>query len=112
MLCDFAGDGPCRRRCLPPLPGPQDDGAHLRRPLRRSRAQPDLRRRGQRRGIGSRLFATWVDAAARRGARAFHVGVNRANAGAVGFWRKQGFEPLATDGLPEGRTLWMGCDIR
>jgi ribosomal protein S18 acetylase RimI-like enzyme len=66
----------------------------------------------QRRGVGSRLLATWVDAAARRGARALHVAVNRTNTGALGFWRRQGFEPLAPHGRAEGRTLWMGCDIR
>jgi GNAT superfamily N-acetyltransferase len=66
----------------------------------------------QRRGIGTRLLATWLDAALRRGAQAFHVGVNGANTGAIDFWRRQGFEPLAPDGLPAGRTLWMGHDIR
>lgn len=66
----------------------------------------------QRRGIGTRLLVRWLDAVVRHGTRAVHVGVNRANAGAIGFWRRQGFEPLAPDGLPEGRTLWMGCDIR
>ncbi len=68
----------------------------------------DLLPRLQRRGMGSRLLAAWLDAARGRGARAFHVGVNRANAGAALFWRTQGFEPLALDGPPEGRTLWMG----
>jgi hypothetical protein len=43
-----------------------------------------------------------------RGARAFHVGVNRENTGAVQFWRARAFEVLAFDSLPEGRTLWMG----
>jgi len=62
----------------------------------------------QRRGLGSKLLDTWLDAAQRRGARAFHVGVNRANTGAILFWRTQGFEPLTLDGPADGRTLWMG----
>ena len=64
----------------------------------------------QRRGVGSKLLGTWLDAARSRGARAFHVGVNRANTGAVHIWRTWGFEPLALDGLPESRTLYMGRD--
>jgi hypothetical protein len=43
-----------------------------------------------------------------RGARAFHVGVNRENTGAIHFWRTRAFEALVLDSLPEGRTLWMG----
>jgi len=43
-----------------------------------------------------------------RGAKALHVAVNRANIGAVKFWRKMGFADLAPEGRPEGRTLWLG----
>ena len=64
--------------------------------------------RVQRRGVGSALFATWLEAARQRGAGALHVGVNPANTGAVPFWRKLGFVPLAQLGLPQERTLWMG----
>jgi GNAT superfamily N-acetyltransferase len=64
----------------------------------------------QRRGVGSALFTTWLDAARHRGAGALHVGVNRANTGAVPFWRKLGFVPLDLPGLPQERTLWMGRD--
>lgn len=64
----------------------------------------------QRRGLGSKLLDAWLDLACRRGARAFHVGVNRENTGAVHFWRARAFEALAFDSLPEGRTLWMGRD--
>ncbi|CAN5815416.1 GNAT family N-acetyltransferase [soil metagenome] len=64
----------------------------------------------QRHGIGSGLLATWLDAAAGRNATAFHVGVNRGNTGAIGFWRRQGFEPFAPGGRPEERALWMGRD--
>lgn len=64
----------------------------------------------RRRGVGSALFATWLDAARQRGAGALHVGVNRANTGAMPFWRKLGFAPLDQPGLPQERTLWMGRD--
>lgn len=64
----------------------------------------------QRRGIGSKLLDTWRHAASGRGVRATHVGVNRANEGAIRFWRTRGFEMLAFEGLTVGRTLWMGCD--
>jgi ribosomal protein S18 acetylase RimI-like enzyme len=62
----------------------------------------------QRRGIGSKLLGTWLDIATGRGARAFHIGVNRENTGAIHFWRTRAFEALVLDSLPEGRTLWMG----
>ena len=60
------------------------------------------------RGVGRTLFDEWLKRASSRGAKALHVGVNRANAGAARFWRKMGFADLAADGLPEGRTLWQG----
>lgn len=62
----------------------------------------------QRRGIGARLFDRWTTVARGRGANAIHVAINRANGGAVAFWRKMGFADLADQGLPEGRTLWKG----
>jgi GNAT superfamily N-acetyltransferase len=58
--------------------------------------------RVQRRGAGSRLLRAWL---ARAGSPAVHVGVNRANEGAVFFWAAQGFVELSA---PTGRTLWMG----
>lgn len=64
----------------------------------------------QRRGIGSTLLQAWLDIARGRGARAFHIGVNRENRNAVQFWRAQAFELLRLDGVPENRTLWMGRD--
>jgi GNAT superfamily N-acetyltransferase len=59
-----------------------------------------------RRGVGTTLFERWTALAHARGATAMHVATNRANVGSVVFWRKMGFEDL--DGLPQGRTLWMG----
>ena len=65
----------------------------------------------QRRGTGSTLLGAWLDITASHGARAFHVGVNRANTAAIHFWHARAFEPLGLDSLPEGRTVWMGCDL-
>ncbi|TAJ97242.1 MAG: GNAT family N-acetyltransferase [Reyranella sp.] len=62
----------------------------------------------QRRGLGSLLLGTWLAAARTRGARSFHIGVNRMNTGAMGFWTKRGFAPLMLDRVPESRTCWMG----
>lgn len=62
----------------------------------------------QGRGIGTTLFDRWTAAASALGATALHVAVNRANAGGVAFWRKIGFAELALEGVPEGRTVWMG----
>jgi ribosomal protein S18 acetylase RimI-like enzyme len=64
----------------------------------------------QRRGVGTRLLNDWLAIAARHGPSAVHVAVNRANTGAIAFWQKRDFFALADDGLPEGRTLWMGRD--
>lgn len=56
----------------------------------------------QGRGVGSRLLAEWLT---RLGAGAVHVGVNRGNKGAAGFWAARGFVPLPAT---SERTLWMG----
>lgn len=64
----------------------------------------------QRRRVGSLLLETWLAAARRRGASSFHVGVNRMNTGAVAFWGRQGFQPLAPQEAAESRTCWMGRD--
>jgi GNAT superfamily N-acetyltransferase len=60
-----------------------------------------------RRGVGRELFNRWRAAAGEAGAKAMHVGINRANVGALGFWGKMGFVGLTVDGL-QGRTIWMG----
>ena len=64
----------------------------------------------QRRGLGSLLLERWLAAARAHGASSFHVGVNRMNTGAVGFWGRQGFQPLARQDAAESRTCWMGRD--
>jgi|SRR5579859_647842 len=64
--------------------------------------------RAQRRGIGSSLLRSWLQRAAARGATAAHVAVSRANAGGLKFWESRGFAALALEGLPAGRTVWMG----
>lgn len=43
----------------------------------------------QGRGAGTELFLEWMTRAAREGVKAAHVGVNRANARAVRFWRSR-----------------------
>ena len=64
--------------------------------------------RAQRRGVGARLLDVWLEAVEAHGARAAHVGVNRANTGARRFWAAQAFVELVDEGQPEGRTIWMG----
>ncbi|HQS16468.1 GNAT family N-acetyltransferase [Reyranella sp.] len=64
----------------------------------------------QRRGAGSLLLETWLAAARTRGARSFHVGVNRTNVGALRFWEAGGFTALIFDRATESRTCWMGRD--
>ena len=64
--------------------------------------------REQKRGLGSKLFDTWLTIAKAQGAEAIHVAVNKANAGAIHFWNKKAFGELLFPGLTEGRTLWMG----
>lgn len=66
--------------------------------------------RFQRRGAGSLLLETWLAAARTRGARSFHVGVNRMNVGALRFWEARGFAALIFDRATESRTCWMGRD--
>ena len=62
----------------------------------------------QRRGLGSKLLGAWLERAASVGARDVHVGVNRANSGAIRFWRSQRFDELTLSDQREGRTAWMG----
>jgi ribosomal protein S18 acetylase RimI-like enzyme len=64
----------------------------------------------QRRGVGSKLLDSWRQAAGDRGARSMHVGVNRANEGAIRFWRARGFEAIGLEATALGRTLWMGFE--
>ena len=64
----------------------------------------------QRRGVGSLLLGTWLAAARIRGARSFHVGVNRMSVGALRFWEARGFAALIFDRATESRTCWMGRD--
>jgi GNAT superfamily N-acetyltransferase len=61
----------------------------------------------QGRGVGTKLFRQWLTVASECGTKALHVGINRANVGAMEFWRKMGFGDLVLEGLPEGRTVWI-----
>jgi GNAT superfamily N-acetyltransferase len=69
----------------------------------------NLSARIQRRGAGTLLFSEWMARASRQGVKATHVGVNRANARAVRFWSKQGFEQLQLRDGCSSRTIWMGA---
>jgi ribosomal protein S18 acetylase RimI-like enzyme len=68
----------------------------------------NLAPRAQGQGLGTKLLAAWLQLAADQGARAVHVGVNRANLNAIGFWQRQGFRDLAPAGVATKRTVWMG----
>jgi ribosomal protein S18 acetylase RimI-like enzyme len=62
----------------------------------------------QGRGIGTRMFAAWLSMATRQGIGRLHVGVNKANTRAVGFWHRLGFVELDIAEARAGRTIWMG----
>jgi GNAT superfamily N-acetyltransferase len=64
--------------------------------------------RVQGHGIGRELFHQWLVLAAKAGAKALHVAINRTNLDAMRFWDRMGFVDLALDRLPEGRTVWKG----
>jgi GNAT superfamily N-acetyltransferase len=59
-------------------------------------------------GIGALLLKAWLDLAAKRGATAVHVGVNRANRRALRFWRQNSFKDLKLDECAGSRTIWLG----
>lgn len=62
----------------------------------------------QGRGVGTRLFTEWRNAAVEQGAKGIHVGVNRANSSALLFWKKVGFVELDIGNDDHARTIWMG----
>jgi ribosomal protein S18 acetylase RimI-like enzyme len=62
----------------------------------------------QGRGTGSRMFAAWLAMATARGIGPLHVGVNRENTRAVGFWHRLGFVELDIPEVHAGRPIWMG----
>ncbi len=62
----------------------------------------------QGQGIGPRLLAAWIDKARAAGVTAAHIGTNRANERASGFWKSQGFQELGLPEEPPTRTLWLG----
>ena len=65
----------------------------------------NLLERTQGRGAGTMLFLEWM---ARAGVAATHVGVNSANARAVRFWSKCGFDRLKLEDGASDSTIWMG----
>ena len=68
----------------------------------------NLSARIQARGAGTLLFSEWMARASQHGVEATHVGVNRANARAVRFWSKLGFDRLQLPNGCSSRTIWMG----
>ena len=68
----------------------------------------NLLARTQGRGAGTMLFSEWMARASRYGVGAAHVGVNSANARAVRFWSKRGFDRLKPQDGGSERTIWMG----
>ena len=54
------------------------------------------------------LFSEWMARASRQVIGAMHVGVNSANARAVRFWSKRGFDRLKLEDGASARTIWMG----
>lgn len=70
----------------------------------------DLLPEAQGGGNGSRLIHTLLDALRARGVRGVHLGVGKANAGAVGFYRHLGFEELVEE--PAAFILGMNLEGR
>jgi ribosomal protein S18 acetylase RimI-like enzyme len=68
----------------------------------------NLSERVHGRGAGTRLFSEWMTLASRQGVGAAHVGVNSANARAIRFWSKRGFERQTLEHDGSERTIWMG----
>jgi GNAT superfamily N-acetyltransferase len=66
----------------------------------------------QGRGLGRTMVERWTDDARRSGASALHAGINHANTGALAFWPKMGFSDIPLEGVPPGRTVWMGRHLR
>ncbi len=62
----------------------------------------------QGKGIGPRLLEAWIIKARAAGVTAAHIGTNRANERASGFWKSQGFHELGLPEEPPTRTLWLG----
>lgn len=62
----------------------------------------------QGRGIGRLLFSEWISSAARYGVGPIHIGANRSNPRAIGFWSRQDFSPLPSPDSASERTVWMG----
>ncbi|TQV83791.1 GNAT family N-acetyltransferase [Denitrobaculum tricleocarpae] len=77
-----------------------------------SHVHMNLLPRAQGQGIGPALLELWISAARNHGATGLHVGSNRQNARAYGFWQSRGFEPLASEAPAEGsRTVWLGRQL-
>lgn len=77
-----------------------------------SHVHMNLLPRAQGQGIGPALLELWISVARDHGATAIHVGSNRQNERAYGFWRSQGFELLESQSAEKkSRTVWLGRQL-
>jgi GNAT superfamily N-acetyltransferase len=85
---------------VPPVLAPYPSHAHI-----------DLLSEARGKGIGRHLMRTIMERLARRGSPGLHLQVNPKNTAAQAFYRKLGFEPLASPDLPDD-TLFMAARLR
>ncbi|MEW7008597.1 MULTISPECIES: GNAT family N-acetyltransferase [unclassified Lentilitoribacter] len=71
----------------------------------------NLHERVQGAGLGRKLLSRWLDNAAKKGVESVHIGANRSNHRAVGFWQKQGFDEIKIPASEVSRTIWMGRSV-
>lgn len=77
-----------------------------------SHVHMNLLPRAQGQGIGPALLELWITTARNHGATGVHVGSNKQNARAYGFWQSCGFEPLAAQASEDSRgTVWLGRQL-
>ena len=88
-----------------------------RTPLELAKSHPahlhmNLLPRIQGQGVGRKLLKLWLGKVRELGATAVRVGANTQNAGAIGFWKNQGFKTLdGANDPPPSRHIWLGRDI-
>ncbi len=88
-----------------------------RTPLELAKSHPahlhmNLLPRIQRQGVGPKLLKRWLGKARDLGVGAVRVGANSENAGAIRFWKNQGFKTLdRPNEPPPSRHIWLGRRI-
>ncbi|HEY1559643.1 MAG TPA: GNAT family N-acetyltransferase [Caulobacteraceae bacterium] len=71
----------------------------------------DLLPRLQGRGVGRLMIDHWLDRIRAQGSRGAHLGVGRANARALRFYRAYGWREIEGDGSDRKRTAWFGLNL-